>query len=261
MFLYFVLLKKSITFIIYRLHDYSFTRVQALVGHLDRRRRRKFCRWVLRRQNRDPNFVQKILFTDECCFGRESTWNFRNEHYWSDRNLFLGMPRNFQIRFSVKLWAGILNDRLIGTFQLDGNLTGPRYNLFLRRHLPRLLRDQGVNINQVWWMQDGCPAHHTQENLLQLRRIFGRRVISIGARIEWPPRSPDLNPLDFFFWGHLKSQVYRNPLENLPQLEQRIEDAILTVTPEMLARCIVNFTVRLRVCLEMRGRPVEPRMQ
>lgn len=243
------------------MHNYSFQRVQGLQGgRLDRRRRRRFCRWLLRKQRRDENFVHNILFTDECRFAREATWNFRNEHYWNDRNLFLVMPRNFQGRFSVNLWAGIVNGRLIGPFQIDGSLNGPNYNHFLHNHLPRLLRAQGVNPRRIWLMQDGHPAHRTQDNLMELRNLFGNRVISMGARREWPARSPDLNPLDFFLWGHLKSRIYQYPLENIEQLRQRITEALNTVTPEMLQRCEANLLVRSRLCIDRRGGYFEPRL-
>jgi hypothetical protein len=28
----------------------------------------------------------------------------------------------------------------------------------------------------------------------------------------WPPRSPDLTPLDFFLWGTLKERIYQTPV-------------------------------------------------
>ena len=31
---------------------------------------------------------------------------------------------------------------------------------------------------------------------------------------EWPARSPDLTPLDFFFWGMLKDGVYAYKINN-----------------------------------------------
>jgi hypothetical protein len=34
-------------------------------------------------------------------------------------------------------------------------------------------------------------------------RLFGR-----AGPIHWPPRSPDVNRIDFFLWGHLKESVY-----------------------------------------------------
>ncbi|EFN65149.1 hypothetical protein EAG_00038, partial [Camponotus floridanus] len=42
--------------------------------------------------------------------------------------------------------------------------------------------------------------------------------------IEWPPRSPDLSPLDFFLWGYLKSKVYKTNPRNLNNLRRRIVD-------------------------------------
>ncbi|KAJ4438848.1 hypothetical protein ANN_14801 [Periplaneta americana] len=50
------------------------------------------------------------------------------------------------------------------------------------------------------------------------RKTFVRR----GGPITWPPRSPDLNPLDFYLWGHLKSLVYSSPVPDLESLRNRI---------------------------------------
>jgi hypothetical protein len=33
--------------------------------------------------------------------------------------------------------------------------------------------------------------------------------------VEWAPRSPDLNPLDFAFWGYLKEKVCSMQIQNL----------------------------------------------
>jgi hypothetical protein len=40
----------------------------------------------------------------------------------------------------------------------------------------------------------------------------------------WPARSPDLNLLDFYLWGHLKSIVHAMAVNDVVELEQRIED-------------------------------------
>ena len=49
-------------------------------------------------------------------------------------------------------------------------------------------------------------CHVKREVLQLLDREFEGRVVSRNAirGHEWPPRSPDLNPLDFFLWGFLK---------------------------------------------------------
>ena len=47
--------------------------------------------------------------------------------------------------------------------------------------------------------------------------------LGLGFCQEWPPRSPDLTPCDFFLWGHIKNQVYSSPPATLEILRERIE--------------------------------------
>lgn len=53
------------------------------------------------------------------------------------------------------------------------------------------------------WVQDGAPPHwhhyvreYLDENLP--RRWIGREADMNNQLLRWPPRSPDLNPCDFF---------------------------------------------------------------
>jgi hypothetical protein len=43
--------------------------------------------------------------------------------------------------------------------------------------------------------------------------------------ITWPPRSPDLTPLDFFLWGYMQSLVYEISVETQHVLVARIVTA------------------------------------
>ena len=53
--------------------------------------------------------------------------------------------------------------------------------------------------NSVYFMQDGASCHTTPENISYLNDKFKGQVISNKTDVVWPPNSPDLNPLDFFF--------------------------------------------------------------
>jgi len=37
----------------------------------------------------------------------------------------------------------------------------------------------------------------------------------------WPPRSPDLTPMDFYSGGFLKDTVYREKLQNVSEIHDR----------------------------------------
>ena len=55
---------------------------------------------------------------------------------------------------------------------------------------------------------------------------IGRTGQEDDALKQWPPRSPDLTPYDFFLWGFVKDTVFVPPLAaNLQDLRNRITAA------------------------------------
>ena len=76
----------------------------------------------------------------------------------------------------------------------------------------------------LWWAQDGAPAHRFNPVRDILNDMFGHHLIGMSHNIDWPARSPDLTPCDFFLCGHLKSKVFTTPPESLQILRQRVCD-------------------------------------
>lgn len=60
---------------------------------------------------------------------------------------------------------------------------------------------------QPFFMMDGAPAHTSRLVTDWLYEHFAQNWIGNNGPEEWPPRSPDLTPLDFFLWGYLKNVV------------------------------------------------------
>jgi hypothetical protein len=56
-----------------------------------------------------------------------------------------------------------------------------------------------LNVNNVIWQQDGASPHYHREVMQYLHQTFLGRWIGCGGYIPWPPRSPDLTPMDFSF--------------------------------------------------------------
>lgn len=125
----------------------------------------------------------------------------------------------------------------------------------LRRLIRRLRRAGFTNreIRMIWFQHDNAPPHTHHQNQRWLRRRFRNRFIGRGSRVAWPPRSPDLNPLDYFFWGKIKSAIYRHPVQNVEELMGRITDAVAEVTPEMLQTSINDLIRRANLCVEQEG--------
>ena len=75
------------------------------------------------------------------------------------------------------------------------------------------------------------------------------------SSIEWPARSPDLSPLDFFMWGYLKNKVYSKKFNNLEELRSVITQQIeeLNTDHGLLKRECSLVTARVNECLEADG--------
>ncbi|GFW57372.1 transposable element Tcb1 transposase [Trichonephila clavipes] len=97
-------------------------------------------------------------------------------------------------------------------------------------------------------MQDGAPPHIARRVKDLLRRSFGDdRVLSRHFHHAWPPRSPDLSPCDYWLWGYLKLQVYRDRPTSPGMLKDNIRLQCLTITPDMLYSAVHNIIPRLQL--------------
>ncbi|GBM49949.1 hypothetical protein AVEN_22461-1 [Araneus ventricosus] len=77
--------------------------------------------------------------------------------------------------------------------------------------------------------------------------------------MTWPPRSPDITPLDFYLWGYVKQHVFSERINDINHLKQRITDVIHSVTPDVLTRVWEELDYRLDVCRATYGTHIELR--
>ncbi|KAL4097298.1 hypothetical protein QTP88_022097 [Uroleucon formosanum] len=69
-------------------------------------------------------------------------------------------PTTFQHKFSINVWAGMIDDLLIGAYVLPNRLNQDTFLEFLREILPILLEDVSLATRQIMWFQlDGAPTH------------------------------------------------------------------------------------------------------
>ncbi|GBN01075.1 hypothetical protein AVEN_3628-1 [Araneus ventricosus] len=86
--------------------------------------------------------------------------------------------------------------------------------------------------------------------------MYPARWMGGGGPVAWPPRSPDLNPLDFFVWGQMTSLVYETPVDSAGDLLARIVVAAdkIKTTPGIFDRVRQTFLRRCELCNDTRGR-------
>ncbi|GBM18308.1 hypothetical protein AVEN_147429-1 [Araneus ventricosus] len=83
------------------------------------------------------------------------------------------------------------------------------------------------DLRNVWFQHDGSPPHKVSRAQQYIQDTFQQQVIGYDGCVEWPPRLPDLNPLDFFLWGYIKQRVYATPPSTLQELRKRITVAMM----------------------------------
>lgn len=185
-----------------KFHPYKIHLVQELHED-DYDRRLQFCEIMSERAGNDPQFLFNICFSDECSFFLNGTVNRHNCRYWSDSNPRVFHEVHTQQPEKLNVWAGIFGDRLVGPFFLPGNLTGQMYLQLLEDAIDPALTDIIENVpeydeDHLIFQQDGAPPHYALIVRQYLDQRFPRNWIGRRGSIEWPPRSPDLSPLDFF---------------------------------------------------------------
>ena len=90
-----------------------------------------------------------------------------------------------------------------------------------------LLEDVPLQVCQnMWFQHNGAPPHFIRAVRDHLVRRFGQTWIGCGGSIAWPAHSPDLTPLDYFLWGHIKSLVYETPVDSEEELLARVMAAM-----------------------------------
>ncbi|GFW58336.1 putative DD41D transposase [Trichonephila clavipes] len=108
-------------------------------------------------------------------------------------------------------------------------------------------------LTELWFQQDGATCHTARATIDLLKDTFGGRLISRFGPVNWPPRSCDLTPLDYFLWGYVKSLVYADQPQTLDHLEDNIRRVIADMRPQMLKKVIENWTSRLDYIRASRG--------
>lgn len=241
-----------------RLHPYHYTPVQELLL-ADLPKRVNFCREILLNKVRDPLYFQSILWTDEAQFTRDGVTNFHNLHEWQHDNPHAKRTTSFQRRFSINLWCGVIGNTLIGPTILPDRLNAQNYLQFLIDNAPIVLDEVPLNVrNRVIYQQDGAPAHFSQIVRNWLNANYAGRWIGRNGPIAWPPRSPDLTPLDFYIWGFLKGDVYAVEIKTHRQLLNRIENASERLRENLRDFIMVEaIEKRINLCLLQNGNHFE----
>lgn len=232
----------------FHLKPYKYQQWHKLEVH-DYEKRVKFADWFIRLPQNS-----KFFFTcsDEAYFYLTLPINKQNNRIWLHEKPFEGieMPLHDE---KILVWCAISAEGIIGPYFFEESVNQHNYlemlqTFFWRRHVQR------PNSSKYYFQQDGATPHTADKVQKWLSEKFSNRFID---KKKWPPRSPDLNPCDYYLWGYLKSVAY-NPLpKTLNDLKANIEREIKKISKETLKSVYLNFEKRCELIISAEGGHIE----
>ncbi|GFW01441.1 transposase [Trichonephila clavipes] len=160
----------------------------------------------------------------------------------------------------LTVWCALWTGEIIGPYFFKNDeghnvtVNGDRYRAMITNFfIPEL---NNHDVQELWFQQDGATCHTARATIDLLKDTFGDRLISRFGPVNWPPRSCDLTPLDYFLWGYVKSLVHADKPQTLDHLEDNIRRVIADIRPQMLEKVIESWTSRLDYIRASRGNPM-----
>ncbi|GFS82052.1 DUF4817 domain-containing protein [Trichonephila clavipes] len=216
------------------LRAYKITLVQELRPN-DHQAKRRFVEWAQNEIAVVPDFHKRILFSDEVHFWLNGYVTKQNCRIWSAANpqVYIETPLHPEkLTVWCTLWAG---------------------GIIVVRTSSKTMKATTLLSMELWFQQPGTICHTARATIDLLKDTFGDRLISRFGPVNWPPRSCDLTPLDYFLWGYVMSLVYADKPQTLDHLEDNIRRVIADIRPQMLEKVIENWTSRLDYIRDSHG--------
>lgn len=201
-----------------------------------------------------------VLWTDESQIEFDS---FKNKQ--TDRILMTSeTPKRDRIRMKSKNPEKVMIFGLVGSdgskmpliFMPKGvTLSSPTYRTFILDEVVSWIRER-YEPGQTILMQNGAPPHTSNVTQQFLTEQLGES--GYWNKTQWPPSSPDLNPLDFSIWSILKQKACSESFPNRETLIRKLNEAWnKAITPEYIRKVCGSVQKRFRAVINANGGHIE----
>jgi hypothetical protein len=98
---------------------------------------------------------------------------------------------------------------------------------------------------KVIYQQDNAPCHKSRVSMAW----FAENGVEV---MDWPPRSPDLNPIEHI-WSLIDQRISGIRFNSLTQLEEELARQWNNITTTECLNLIESMPERIRLCLKAKG--------
>lgn len=212
------------------------------------RHRQARLQWAMRRCHFQEAQLRRIVFTDESRFllrpvdGRIRVWRRRTETLRQD----LVAETTAFGGGSVMVWGAICCDGRSSLVVLRGTVTGDAYRQILSDHLLPWAEQLLGSRHTEWLLQDDNATPHRCQAVQRFLQTSNIR------RIDWPARSPDLNPIEHL-WDELGRRVRQRGPTSIAQLATVLKEEWDAIPQQRIRNLIQSMPRRIRDVLVTRG--------
>lgn len=211
------------------------------------------CKELLRR-----HATSNIVFSDEKLFLLQPSLNAQNDRVYAVTIEDLPeddlVVERFQNVPKVMVWGAVsAHHKFPLVFVESGvkiNASVYKEEILRSKLLPHAER---VFRNEPWvFQQDGAPSHRANT----VQEWLSENVPDFINKDEWPPSSPDLNPMDFFVWGYIESKLNGLTItktSTLDTFKKKIVKIWNDIPIEMVRAACKSCSKRLRLVIRNKG--------
>eukprot|EP00301_Raphidiophrys_heterophryoidea_P000290 c10140_g1_i3.p1 GENE.c10140_g1_i3~~c10140_g1_i3.p1 ORF type:complete len:149 (+),score=31.70 c10140_g1_i3:438-884(+) len=145
------------------------------------------------------------------------------------------------------MFWGCMVAKGVGSFcRIEGWMDAPLYLSILQDDLMSTISKQNLNIKKIFFQHDNDPKHKSR----LVKEWLDKTAIRV---LDWPPYSPDLNPMENLF-GVLKQRLATYPA-GVEELWERIQKECAKIPTSLCSRLIESMPERVRAVIKARGGP------
>jgi len=146
---------------------------------------------------------------------------------------------------NVKIWGSISSQGPGPLELIEKNMTGAIYKEILETHLFKFVSNLGIE-EDYKVLQDNDPKHKSKI----VQGFLDEKEISVFS--DYPPNSPDLNPIEHA-WALLKVKVAKRKPKNIQELSDIIKDEWSKMNKPMILSLVHSMPDRLSKVIRNNG--------
>ncbi len=216
---------------------------------LNQRQRQKRLTWAVEKKNWTVAQWSKVLFSDESkfciSFGNQGPRVWRKS---GEAQNPCCLKSSVKFPQSVMIWAAMSSAGVGPLCFLKSTVNADIYQEILE-HFMLPSADKLYGDADFIFQQDLAPAHTAKGT----KSWFNDHGVTV---IDWPAKSPDLNPIDNL-WGIVKRKMRDTRPNNADELKATVKEAWASIPPQQCHKLITSMPRRIEAVIKAKGAPTK----